>query len=311
MNHRRWLTTSENIETARACLALLRAEGSMSAILTDLRSINRCPVVQVKAERIQALRASALAATQALAEAEAIRGTAACQWRSQMARKIRLQLAVVENASGETLVSPKCDCATGSAGDNRGKGWTWRNIVAESEEAARCWPTRVSARSLALRVVKHAVRVEATTIGEHVASRVGAVGTYSAFEVRALLLSIVGDAVTRRNARRALRSLGSSPSIEALRAGMGDARVEARLMAALGLGLVGGRQAVEALVRAVERDPEAGVRELAFWSLTLTSPEVASSLLHEFGDSLHEVGRTRVHNWLKQRARRGPTSWAV
>jgi hypothetical protein len=186
----------------------------------------------------------------------------------------------------------------------------WTELADEALHATRCWPTAVAARALAIRVAKRAARFDGSSGDDTTQARVGSRGYYSIFAVRALILGIVGDVDTRRLARRALRILGARPSVAALCAGLAEPHVEARLLAATGLGLLGGRDAIARLERAAQNDREGGVREVAMWALSLAAPSRAAALFPECLPRLDPVGQQRARAWVEERERRGPVSWA-
>ena len=121
--------------------------------------------------------------------------------------------------------------------------------------------------ALAIAVAKRAYRIETTDVTKTGEQRVGAAGRYAIFEVRARILTRVGDTATRRVARLALKRLGTDPSPSALRQALHSPEPQARLAAAIGLGIRSDALSQPVLLKLSTSDPEVGVREMAKWAL--------------------------------------------
>jgi hypothetical protein len=306
-HHHRWITTPEHKEYALLCVEHMRLHEELLNQRRLLRAILRCEVKAVRDERIGELRDRWLHADELLQRHPSTTAMDSAQWLLER----RLKTTALFN-SVRRLLSTETDAMVLAVDavartDDQPPFIPRADVLSAARSAISIWKPEVGHRALAMRVMKHARRFE-TIHTAHGGRRVGLAGRYSVFEMRALILTIVADRESRRLAHRVRRKLGPSPSLAALLAGLAEASVSSRILAAAGLGIFGGTVAVEALRRAAIAD-EDGVSEIALWGLSLTKPDEAERIAKSRLTTMPDTGRSRVAAWVEAGCVRGVAAW--
>lgn len=283
-------STTEFVDVARRWLSLTRLARRAEQELLEWRRISRCEIMEVRTER-----AAVLAGWLTQAYGEIVQVVSAPSRSTQL--KLEQVRARLERKC-EQLKSAISghELADYVAGETRlpriGRGEV-RTLV----RWARRWrSSRFSETQLDTRVVNRVHRWYAADADASEKDWTARTAYYSLFEVRAQLLIAVGDSWEQSVARRVHRFLGAEPSFEAIASGLRQKEVGARLLAAAAMGVWGDGAAMPLLRSAASKD-EAGVREVALWSMAILASSCVCSELEIISSGLSTESKNRCRRW--------------
>lgn len=285
-----YYSTTEFAAAAEQWLTLTRLVRRADGELLAWRRISRCEIVSVRAERAAALNDWLKQARGAVGEVvDAPNSTVQLKLEQLRARLERKCEQLDSAISGHQRAGSNAGAITLpriGRGDVR--------ILVRSARKRR--PCRHSETQLDRRIVHRIHRWYAADAGASEREWTARTAYYSLFEVRAQLLAGIGDSWEQSMARRVHRLLGAEPSFDAIASGLQQKEIGARILAAAAIGVWGDDTAVP-LLRAAALYDDAGVREVALWSMALLAPNCVCSDLKKLSIGLSVETSVRCRRW--------------